>query len=168
MNTGTFMDIIGIHYDDIKRLYISRDINRGRKFNEDAFNDAFIKCAKQFGNNVITKDDVIKYFWVAYVNTSKGSIKYDSIIELKEEYDEIIDDDEDSFAQTVYKNIMKAITYVYSEDDMYIYSLYKYHGWSKKDLIEAGYNCDNFEEKIKDIHKFVKKYGKENIKYKSR
>ena len=37
------MDIIGIHYDDIKRTYISRDVNRGKSFDEDSFNEAFVK-----------------------------------------------------------------------------------------------------------------------------
>ena len=160
MDRGTFMDIVGIHYNDIKRLYISRDANKNKRFNEDAFNEAFIKCAKHFGNNIIEKDEAIKYFWVAYTNTSKGDYKYDAIIELQEEYDEDITDEEESFAQKFYKIIMQAIEYSYSEEDMLIYSLYKYHGWKKEELIEAGYNCNNFDVRIKTIHKFVKEYSK--------
>ena len=162
MNRGTFMDIVGIHYDDIKRLYISRDIANNRKFDEDSFNEAFIRCAKHFGNEIISKDDVMKYFWIAYINTVKGC-KNKSIIEFCENYDdEIIDDNEDSYAEKFYKIIMDAISYAFSEEDMLIYSLYKYHGWKEQELIEAGYNCKNFKTRIKTIHKFVKEYVKKN------
>ena len=166
MKTGTFMDIVGIHYDDIKKLYIKRECSNGRKFNEDSFNTAFIKCAKHFENNTLDYDTVVKYFWVAYVNTSKNEYKYNSNTELCDEFnfDILDDDDEESFAQKLYTTVMDAISYVYSEEDMLIYSLYKYHGWKKEELIEAGYNCENFETRIKEIHKFVKEYTKKHFK----
>ena len=156
------MDIVGIHYDDIRKTYSTRDNSNNRKFDEDAFNDAFIKCAKHFGNSEINYEDVIKYFWIAYVNTRKGNdYKYKSTVELYEEYPEdIIDEYEVSFAEKFYNNVMTAITKSFGEEDMLIYSLYKYHGWKEQDLIDAGYNCKNFNIRIKNIHKFVKEYAK--------
>lgn len=161
MKTGTFMDIVGTNYDDIKRLYISRSNNKG-SFDEDSFNEAFIKCAKKFGNDVITYEDVVKYLWVAYINTKKASSIKDSKIEYCEEYEDI-EEEEDYTAESIYNIVMDAITAAYSEEDMMIYSLYKYHKWTKNDLIEAGYDCKNFEIRIKTIHKFVKAYCKKNI-----
>lgn len=64
MKTGTYMDLVSVHYDDFKKTFASRDNNRGRRFDEDSFNDAFIKCANRFGNNVITYDDALRYFWI--------------------------------------------------------------------------------------------------------
>ena len=61
------MDIISAHYKDIKKLFVSRISNHGLKFNEDSFNDAFIKCAQHFGNDIIAYDDAIKYFYVAFL-----------------------------------------------------------------------------------------------------
>lgn len=165
MKRGTFMDIVGIHYDDITRTYRLRDNNNGRKFDEDAFNDAFIKCSIHFGNNIIDYNDVIKYFWTAYVNTRKGNNYKNSSIQSCAEYPEdIIDDDQESFAEKFYKTIMNAITESFGEEDMLVYSLYKYHGWKEKDLIEAGYDCKNLEIRIKNIHKFVKEYSKKHYK----
>lgn len=163
MKTGTFMDIVGIHYDDIKRIYISRDLNSKQKFNEDSFNEAFIKCAKRFGNDIITYDDAIKYFWIAYVNTCKNEYKYENSIEFYDEYPEI-EEESESFSKQLYNTIMNAIENAFSEEDMLIYSLYKYHNWSKQDLISAGYDCNNFEERIKNIHRFVKEFSKKNFK----
>lgn len=163
MKSGTFMDVVGVHYDDIKRLYISRDVNRGKKFDEDSFNEAFIKCAKRFGNDLIFYDDVIKYFWIAYINTCKKDHSYKNSMEFCEEYPELEEDGE-NFSRQLYNTVMNAVENAFSEDDMMIYSLYKYHGWSKQDLISAGYNCNNLEIRIKTIHKFVKEFCKKNFK----
>ena len=133
MKTGTFMDIVSTNYDDIRRIYCSRDNNAGRKFSEDAFNEAFIKCASKFGNSIITYDDVIKYFWIAYLNTNKKDMINNSKLDYIEEYPEILDDDED-YAHYIYNDIMEAIEEEFSENDMMIYSLYKYYGWAREDL----------------------------------
>ena len=166
MKRGTFMDIVGIHYDDIKNTYFIRDKASNRKFNDDAFNDAFIKCAKHFNNDIIEYDDVIKYFWIAYVNTCKNNFKQTSIIDFCEEYSEDISDEDDteSFTTNFYNTCMDAITEAFNENDMLIYSLYKYHKWTKDDLIAAGYDCNNFEIRIKTIHRFLKEYCKKKYK----
>lgn len=163
MKTGTFMDIVGTNYDDIRRIYCSRDNNAGRKFSEDAFNEAFIKCALKFGNSVITYDDVIKYFWIAYLNTHKKDMINNSKLEYVEEYPEMEEEDE-SFSKKFYNTIMTEISKAFSEDDMMIYSLHKYHGWKKEDLENADYDCKDFELRIKNIHRFVKEYSKKNFK----
>lgn len=166
MKTGTFIDIVSTNYDDIKRIYIARDSSAGRKFNEDSFNDAFIKCAAKFENSIITYDDVIRYFWIAYSNTYKKENIDNSKISYIEEYPDILDDDED-YAKVVYDNIMEAVEEEFSENDMMMYSLYKYYGWKREDL-EKNYDCTDFENKIKIIHKFVKDYSKKKFKNKKR
>mgnify|MGYP003302665485 CR=1 FL=1 len=164
MEYGNFMDIISVHYKDIRKLFVSRASNKGLTFSDDAFNDAFIKCSKQFGNDCITYDDAIKYFWVAFSNTVKGERASMSKVVLCDKFDDSIDEDDcDEFAKYFYDTTMAAIVEAYGRDDMMIYSLYKYNGWSKKDLIDAGYNCNNFEIRINKIHKFVKDYTKQRI-----
>lgn len=169
MKSGTFMDLVSIHYNDIKRLYTSRDVNNNKRFCEDSFNDAFIKCAKRFGNDIITYDDAVKYFYVAYVNTHKGSCKteIDNVFESIDNINEDIPDDEDpeykKYAKYMYDITMAAISEKYGKTDMMVYSLYKYHNWTEKELISAGYNCTNLKEKIKEIHSFVKKYHKNSV-----
>ena len=163
--TGTFMDIVAANYNKIKQLYITRENCNGRKFDEDFFNDAFIKCANHFGNNIIDYETVVKYFWVAYVNTCKD--KNNTCIELWEEYPDILDDNDKTFAQVLYDDVMCTVMEEFSEDDMLIYSLYKYYNWTKSDLENAGYNIKNLEIRIKTIHKFVKQYAKNKYKIKS-
>lgn len=167
MKRGMFMDIVSVHYKDIKNLFKSRSINKGEHFDEDSFNDAFIKCAQRFGYEQIDYDTAIKYFWVAYVNTVKmNSVKMHN--DIKDELDmtmhDCIDDDEPTKAQYVYDTVMNAITEAFSEEDMMIYSLYKYHNWTEKELTDADYDCKNLDIRIKNIHRFVKEYCKKHIK----
>lgn len=163
MKTETFMDIIGAHYKDIKALFKSRLYNIDRKFDEDLFNDAFIKCATKFGNEVITYDLAIKYFWIAYLNTIK-SVKTNKFEEIDEMLHDCIDEDDSSYANYIYNIVMDAISEAYGEEDAMLYSLYKYHGWSVDELIAEGYDCKNIEVRVNTIHKFVKAYCKKHCK----
>lgn len=164
MNSGDFMGLISDHYNDIITLFKSRSYNIGIQFDEDIFGDAFIKCVKRFENEIITYDVAIKYFWITYLNAVKSqfanSIKY-NIVEIENAL-EIAEDSSNS--SEIYNTIMDAITVAFSEEDMQIYRLYKYHNWSEKDLIEAGLDCTDLIKRIKEIHKFVKQYSKEHIK----
>jgi hypothetical protein len=58
---------------------------------------------------------------------------------------------------------MTTVSEVFGEDDMMVYSLYKYYGWSENELIDAGYDCKDLNNRIKTIHKFVKSYCKKNM-----
>lgn len=167
MKTGTFMDIVGTNYDDIKNIFSSRN-NIGKKFNEDCFNEAFIKCAAKFGNSIISYEDVIKYFWIAYINTYKNEYVSESKLCLCEDFTDFDNDLEyveyDNTSNEIYDNIMNAISKAFSHEDMVLYNLYKCHKWKKDDLLKAGYDCTNLETRIKNIHGFVKEYCKKNYK----
>ena len=63
------MGIVGAHYKDIRNLFISRVTKLGRPFSDDTFNTAFIKCAERFGDKEVGYDDVVRYFYVSYLNT---------------------------------------------------------------------------------------------------
>ena len=168
----TFMGIVAAHYMDIKKLFKSRLYNIDLQFDEDIFSDTFIKCATKFDNDIVSYDTAVKYFWTAYLNNVKlskiNTTKID-FVELDENLHDCIDDVynelyDDDYTINIYNIVMNAITVKYGRDLMEIYSLHKFHGWSKDDLIDAGYDCDNFETNIKEIHKFVKSYGKRHIK----
>ena len=163
------MDLIAAHYKEIKTLYKSRLYNTDKLFDEDSFNDAFIKCVQRFNNDIIDYECAIKYFWIAYINTVKANTAK-SCIDIKDHFDaelhDCIDNEDPSQAEYIYNIVMDAITTVYGENDMLIYSLYKYHDWTQSELINAGYDCTDFDTKIKTIHKFVKTYCKNKRKIK--
>ena len=165
MENGTFMDIVGVHYKDIRSLFISRVVRLDKEFSDDSFNSAFIKCAEHFGNKDIEYSEAVRYFWVAYEHTEMNVESRQSRFELRDEFDDIVEED-DTYAQRIYDKTMEAVAEAFGEDDMMMYSMHKYHGWSKEELEEDGYDCKNFDIRIKTIHRFVKTYCKKNFKCK--
>jgi hypothetical protein len=171
MKTGTFMDLVATNYKEIKQLFKTRSYNMNYEFDEDSFNDAFIKCVNKFESEEITYETVLKYFWTSYINTVKTNIIKESNMqceELDEEFHDCIDNTyneffDDDYSKEVYNIIMNAITVKYGKEDMMIYSLYKYHDWTENDLIAAGYDCDNLTKRIAAIHRFVKNYSKKYL-----
>lgn len=168
MKTGTFMDLVASNYKEIKKLFKTRSYNMNYEFDEDSFNDAFIKCVNKFNSEEITYDTVLKYFWTSYINTVKTNLIKESNMhseELDEELHDCIDNTyneffDDDYSKEVYNIIMNAITVKYGKEDMLIYSLHKYHDWTENDLIAAGYDITDLRNKIKTIHRFVKSYCK--------
>lgn len=160
------MDLISVHYDEIRSLFRSRTYNMGMSFNEDLFGDAFIKCYQKFGDEHIDYDTAIKYFWVTYMNTVKSTFIIGSKYEIVS-----IDDIEDIAIDEAYQHrldmcneVLDAIESEYGTHDMMLYNLYKYYEWSESDLESAGYDCKGLKNKVKDIHKFAKTYVKKNKK----
>lgn len=168
MNRGTFMELVGFHYNNIKKLFISRMNNEDKKFDEDAFSSSFIKCNEKFGKTEITYDDAIKYFWIAFKNTSKTNDVNESKYEFHDDYEyyDFLDsffinkENDDADLEYFYNTVMDAIAETFDENDMYVYNLHICYGWTKEEIESAGYNCRNFKDKIKAIHEFVKEYCK--------
>jgi hypothetical protein len=163
MERGNFMGIVGAHYKDIRNLFICRVKKLGRPFSDDSFNTAFIKCAERFGDKEVGYDDVVRYFYVSYLNTELKNDKMKERFELCDEFDDILDDDQ-SFATTLYDKVMDAVKDTFNENDMMVYSLYKYHGWTKEDLENDGYDCANLDIRVNTIHRFVKTYCRKKFK----
>jgi hypothetical protein len=162
MKTGAFMTLIADNYDDVIKLFKSLSRKTCIDFDEDSFQEAFLKCAKKFGSEQITYDEATKYFWAAYLNTAKSELVHDnkfSYIDSEEIKDEIIDETDDDYSD-LYIDVMNAIQKKFGKEDSQIYILYKYHDWTEDDLIATGYDCENFTERIKKIHRFVKSYKK--------
>lgn len=167
MNAGNFMDLISVNYNKIRSLFRTRLRNMDMKFDEDSFNDAFIKCAQKFGNERITYEDTIKYFWAAYLNTIRANISNEhklDIVTIDTEVHDKIDEDEDEFANELYNSVMNSITNEFGDNDMMVYSLYKLHNWTKEEIIKQGYDCENFDDCINEVDKFIKnKYRKRRM-----
>lgn len=163
MEKGTFMGIVGAHYKDIRNLFISRVKKLGRTFSDDTFNTVFIKCTERFGDKEVGYDDVVKYFYVSYLNTELKNDKTKGRFELCDEFDDIPDEDK-SAATALYDKVMDTVKDEFNENDMMVYSLYKYHGWTKEDLENDGYDCTNLDTRVKTIHRFVKKHFRKKIK----
>ena len=132
-------------------------------FDEDAFGEAFLKCYEKFGDSEITFDTAIKYFWTVYINTVKSTFINNSKHEMIpiDTMEDFIDENTNQYAVDIFNKAMDKVEEEFGEESMIVYSLYKYYNWSINDIEAAGYDCTDISNRIKTIHKFVKKYCKE-------
>ena len=166
MGSGVFMELISSHYDNIVSMFKSRLYGMGMQFDEDSFGEAFIKCHQKFGDNIITYETAIKYFWTVYINTVKTLLsvqtKYD-VVSI-DTIEDLAEDNSGQYAIRVYNKVMDVIEAEFGYESMMVYNLYKYHNWSINDLETAGYDCTDLSNRIKCIHKFIKTYCKQHKK----
>lgn len=162
MKTGAFMTLIADNYDDVIKLFKSLSFKTGIDFDEDSFQEAFIKCAKKFGNEQISYDDATKYFWTAYINTAKSELIHNnkfSYIDSEEIKDDILDEEYEDYSD-VYITIMNAIKKKFGTEDMKMYQLYKLNNWTIEELENADIDCEDILNRVKRIEKFLKSYRK--------
>ena len=67
-----FSIIIARNLDEIRNNFIIGLRKIGYGFDEDMFVDVGIRCALTLNGKPITKKELIKYFWTAYINTFKS------------------------------------------------------------------------------------------------
>lgn len=127
MELMTFADIISNYYNDIYTLFKSRMHRRDMHFNEDAFNDAFIKCSEHFKSDLISYDHAVKYFWTTYINTVLNEKIHDSYTtELPEDYD--CECDEYNYdIDNLYNTIIDDIDMEFGEEGMEVVNNYLKH-----------------------------------------
>ena len=171
MKYGEFMHLIADDYDNIISIIVSRSVKcYNMDFDEDIFGESFIKCAQRFGEEKISYDDAIKYFWVVYLNGMKSKFIADSKInhinieEFEEDYTEksieehLIYKESDLEKSEFYNRVMDAISEEFGEEDMHLYRLYKHHNWTLEEISNIGISCSNFSDRIKAINKFIKTF----------
>lgn len=69
-----FSIIIARNLDEIRNNFIIGLRKIGYSFDEDMFVDVGIRCALTLNGKPITKKELIKYFWTAYINTFKNNV----------------------------------------------------------------------------------------------
>lgn len=162
MGSGTFMELIGDNYYKVVELFKSISNKKGINFDEDSFNDAFIKCANRFKDEIISYETATKYFWTVYLNTVKSQFILNNkfnYIEIEEIQDDIIYDEDSS---EFYNEVLNLIALKFGKEDMKLYSLYKLHDWKIEEIEKEDIDCTDFEKRIKKINKFIKSHYKKH------
>lgn len=149
MENGTFIDIVSIKYKDIRISFNNWSKNRQLVFDEDSFNDAFIKCADHFKDTIITYNDAIKYFWTAYIHTVMNNKKHNSFsTELSESID-VIDSNYNEDIDKLYNIIIKDIQQKFGDDAVQLIHNHFIHNTKDKQLSRKI--CKYIKTKYKGI-----------------
>lgn len=164
--TGTFLELVAGSYEEIKGNF-KIGLNKMKySFDEDLFSDAILKCNSTLGDKLVTKEEALRYFWVAYLNGYKNqkkshwvknsiSITDDfNIIDSRPEYDYEIDD--------TYKEIINILKSKFGEKntDSWVKHILFKKPYNK--MLEDGEIPQNFHYIIKKIKKFLQGDLKEN------
>ena len=163
MKTGKFMDLISIHYKDIRCCFNSRLLKIGKSFNDDAFNDAFIKCAVRFGEKEITYDDAVKYFWVAFLNTTRNEDITNSKFDHETEIQDEIDEEYDTQIDEKFDKVCSIIESEFGKDNLLAFKMVICDGWDIDELIDNQYVDYSFKSLFKKMKQFAKKHIPQNI-----
>lgn len=153
-----FQEIIIENFEEIQRNFRAGLSNKGYSYDEDLLNDAFISCCNALSDKELTKKEVIKYFWTAYVNKYKTKMsKNKNYLSFEDMVDEIDDIDEtyDDSADKIYKIIIEAIQDKFGIRDAYIWELYVCRGKSAKEIRNMGLHADNFVYLTRKIKRYI-------------
>lgn len=92
-SNNIFMETISPYFDEIKTVFPERISKMGLTFDDDVFSFTIEQCNKKIKEK-LSKEDIIKYFWIAFRNNTFRELKYvrnkttDEIIEdiVQEDY----------------------------------------------------------------------------------
>lgn len=171
MGANVFRDMMEKNYHEIKTLFKKASKAHHFVFSEDTFSEAYIKCYKalQKKTNEMDEKEVLRYFWLAFVNnTRKGYRKTKYSIDITE----LLESDEDIpdsvYDETKFKAVDILIEHVkqeFTEDEFKAWYLHFAENKSYEDLKEMGYNF-NFHNVFRNINNYVRnKLPKENLEF---
>jgi hypothetical protein len=154
------------NYDGFKKEIITLGRKYNIQFDEDIFNDTYIKCYEILKNREITEEGVKYYFWVAFLNNSRKKYRRSkfnpSLCELNESFcsDDENEENEEEI-EIVEKIVSKEETTLFDEENYNILSPNSNNNEPNIKSQEKKYN-DNFF-KLHDIVKsaIIEKFGSE-------
>ena len=163
-----FSDIIAGDFIKIRKDFEKRSKNKGFEFDEDLFSDAFISCNFTLKNKLLTKDDALKYFWIAYLNKLKSQSLHPTIfledlfpqtkeVMNYEEYD-IIDESYSNDIDILYDYIMDKLREKFGVEETNIFELHVCKGIHTKELEAIGYKDVNFVYLVKKFKRYIKNH----------
>lgn len=154
--------IVLTDYCEIVKKYKCATYSLGMTFDQDVFHDTYIKCEQTLRNKNITKDDIMKYLWVSYINNLRKSKQYTKykpkMYDMNESSYNIIDENnchyEERFA--IYNIIKNEVINEYGEDEFVVWYLHFGEGKTYEDLEKMGYTNFNFHNLFRSINRYVK------------
>lgn len=163
MNEMSFTDIVAANYNEIVRNFKAGVKNHGHVFDEDIMNDAFVSCFNSLKDKKLTKQEVIKYYWVAYVNKYKTRQEHEQIMDcydnVEEEFEDIENEHYNSTTDKIYDIIISGVQDHYGVRKATIWEMYACQGKSSKEIRAMGFNdIDNYAYFTKQVKRYIKNH----------
>lgn len=158
-----FSEIIAANYNEIIRSFKAGMKNHGYTFDEDIMHDAFISCFNSLKDKKLTKQEALKYYWVAYVNKYKTKQERAHIIDcydnIEEEFDDIETEQYNSITDKIYDIIITGVQDHFGVRKASIWEMYACQGKSSKEIRAMGLNdIDNYAYFTKQVKRYIKNH----------
>lgn len=163
MTKQNFPTIIAENYEEVRHNFYSGLKKHGYAFDEDIMSDAFLNCCNTLKNKEITKQEALKYYWVAYVNKYKTHMEKSNIYECHDDMEEIFEDIEcekyNSTTDKIYDIIITGLQDKFGVRKATIWEMYACQGKSSKEIKAMGLNdIDNYAYFMKQIKRYIKNH----------
>jgi hypothetical protein len=163
MNKQKFSTIVAENYNEIVRNFKSGLKSKGYRFDEDMMNDAFLSCYNTLKDKEVTKQEALKYYWVAYINKYKNKTNKLCLLDYREDMSVDFEDIEskkyDNTIDRIYDIIIGELQDQFGVRKGYIWELYTCKGVSSKDIKSSKVNCvDNYAYFTKQMKRYIKKH----------
>lgn len=161
LDTVRFIDIMGENFDVIKRNFQIGLLKSGYEFDEDLFIDVYIKCSLTLNERNLNKQDAIKYFRAAYINSLKR-IKskqifissLDELLETEEIGEGIHEEEYNPYTDKIYDFIIESVKDRFGENVMNAWKSHICENKSYKELAK-DYGDLKFNFEFKRIKKYI-------------
>lgn len=163
MNEMSFTDIVAANYNEIVRNFKAGAKSHGYVFDEDIMNDAFVSCFNSLKDKKLTKQEALKYYWVAYVNKYKTRQEHEQIMDcydnVEEEFEDIENECYNSTTDRIYDIIISGVQDHYGVRKATIWEMYACQGKSSKEIRAMGFDdIDNFAYFTKQVKRYIKNH----------
>lgn len=156
MGESNFKEAICNNFNNLKRNFQSGLKNKGYDFDEDLFIDTLLKCGSALKNRDITKSEMIKYCWTAYVNGLKRlKLKEKTTLDIEETTVEIYDIPYNEDIDRIYEIIIKEVKERFEEHISSAWISHVCHNKSYKELESDGYDF-KFNYEFKRIMRYIR------------
>ena len=171
MKLNILENTVSLYYDTIKTNFKIACGKNNIKFDDDLFNDTYLKCFYALDNKDISEENAIRYFWVAYSNNEKKKYRTSKytpkINELDEKivYDADIENNEDRYI--IFDILVNSVTKKFGEEITNAWLLHFTDNKTYDELKNMGYKTLNFHNVFRRINAYIKKtLPKENSMFK--
>jgi hypothetical protein len=163
MNKQKFSDIVAENYNEICRNFRVGLKAKGYSFDEDIMNDAFISCSNNLKDKYITKQEALKYYWVAYINKYKNksnkACRVDCVEDMDEKFEYIENKKYDNTIDKIYNIIIGELQDHFGIRKASIWEMYACQGISAKEIRAMGLNdVTNFAYFTKQVKRYIKNH----------
>lgn len=162
-------EIMSTRFHEIQENFKRASCKCGVKFDYDIFIDTYMKCDEILQHKDVTEEQVLKYFWVAFLNNSKKDYKQKQKITKVniEEAEEIAYEEYDDRRLIVHETIINYVRENFSEIEFDAWYLHFVENKDYKDLENMGFVGINFHNLFRNINNGIKnKLPKLNKTYK--